>query len=65
MIQVYDRCYQEEPAANQALFKTMEQLDWKDLLKRVDEGYRPWRVPSAVLYGNKVKKTEVFALTAC
>jgi hypothetical protein len=37
------------------LFKTMEQLDWKDLLRRVDEGYRPWRVPSAVLYGNKVQ----------
>jgi hypothetical protein len=59
LLQVYDRPYQEEPAANTALAQTMDKLDWKGLLSKVDEGYRSWRTPSAVLYGNKVRCTAI------
>lgn len=51
--QAYDLPYQEEPAANVALSKTMDSLDWKALLNKVDEAYCSWKVPTAILYGNK------------
>lgn len=53
--QVYDLPFQEEPAANQAIAQTMNALDWKQLLSKVDESYCSWRVPTAVLYGNQVR----------
>lgn len=53
-LQAYDIPYQAEPEANLALYETMDKLDWKSLLARVDEGYRTWRNDSVVLYGNKV-----------
>lgn len=49
---VYAKPYRESPAASAAIASTMEQLDWPKLLKKVDEGYRAWRRPSIVLFGN-------------
>lgn len=57
-VQAYDIPYQAEPEANMALYETMDKLDWKQLLARVDEGYRTWRKDSVVLYGNKVCSPE-------
>lgn len=58
-VQAYDIPYQKEPEANSALYETMDKLDWKQLLSKVDEGYRAWRNDSVVLYGNKVMSTVI------
>lgn len=41
-----------DPAATAAVAKTMDQLDFPKLLKKVDEGYRTWRKPSLCLFGS-------------
>ena len=42
---------QESPAASAAVAATMDQLDWSNLLKAVDDGFRTWRKPSLLLFG--------------
>jgi hypothetical protein len=53
-VQVYDLPYQESPAASAAIFETMKQLDWKNLLNKVDAEFCSWRAHTAVLYGSQV-----------
>jgi hypothetical protein len=53
---VYDRPYQEEPEASAAISKIMAALDWKALLAKVEDSMERWRVPTAVLYGNKARR---------
>lgn len=55
MLQIYDGPYKEDPASSTAVYKTMQALDWKALLKKVDRAYCDWHVPSAILYGNSVR----------
>lgn len=43
--------YESDPAASAAIAAIMERLDWPALLRRVDEGYQAWRVPSLLLFG--------------
>jgi hypothetical protein len=55
MLQVYDGPYKEDLAASAAIYKTMQAVEWNALLKKVDQAYCGWRVPSAVLFGNSVR----------
>ncbi|GIL86908.1 hypothetical protein Vretimale_15552 [Volvox reticuliferus] len=41
----------KDPAATAAVAKTMDQVDFPKLLKKVDEGYLTWRKPSLCLFG--------------
>jgi len=47
----YDAPYETSPAASAAVYKTMENVDFPALLKRVDEGYCTWRNPSLLIHG--------------
>ncbi|GLC38917.1 hypothetical protein PLESTB_000461300 [Pleodorina starrii] len=40
-----------DPAATAAVAKTMDQVDFPKLLRKVDEGYASWRKPSLCLFG--------------
>lgn len=48
----YNVAYASSPAANAALYHTMEALDWESLLKEVNETYYSWKVPTLVLHGS-------------
>jgi len=47
----YNAAYQSNPAASQAIEKTMASLQWSDLLRRVDGGFVTWKKPSLVVWG--------------
>lgn len=47
----YNAAYKSDPAASQAIERTMASLQWNDLLKRVDDGYASWKKPSLVVWG--------------
>lgn len=59
---MYDLPFQEEPAASEAVAETMNGVDWKQLLSKVDESFCSWRVPTAVLYGNQVRAEHLVKL---
>ena len=61
---MYDRPYAEEAAASKAIHSTMEKVDWKALLKDVDQRFESWRKPTMVLYGNRVRFMNIASVLA-
>eukprot|EP01026_Neomeris_dumetosa_P062325 TRINITY_DN5894_c0_g1_i2.p2 TRINITY_DN5894_c0_g1~~TRINITY_DN5894_c0_g1_i2.p2 ORF type:complete len:269 (-),score=45.45 TRINITY_DN5894_c0_g1_i2:258-1064(-) len=49
--QAYDKPYQDEPVASAIIFEIMKNLDFKELLTRVSEGFLTWRKDSLLLFG--------------
>ncbi|PNW85621.1 hypothetical protein CHLRE_03g195200v5 [Chlamydomonas reinhardtii] len=41
-----------DPAATSAIAKTMDQVDFPKLLRKVDDGFRSWRKPTVCLFGS-------------
>eukprot|EP00890_Picochlorum_soloecismus_P000606 jgi/Picsp_1/1546/NSC_05024-R1_alpha beta hydrolase fold protein len=47
----YNAAYEESPAASAAIYHTMDNLDWKELLGEVNEAFYSWKNPTLLIHG--------------
>lgn len=59
---VFGRPYTDSPAASLAISKTMDKLDFNQLLNKVDQGFKSWRQPTAICFGSSDPFLDVSAV---